>query len=231
MECCQHAEWSVFLSAAGWFVHGNEAVVIDQIELILLACSALSMCKYQMTMNTQRYPIYPLHDLDMRHSYGHPNVTSRGIFSYFFFMITVGMIFSSCSTPTPIADEIVFGAEPDVITARVDGSPMTFEVNRGTKYFGIHTSGVSGENSIILDLGYGSPGKFLWVGERSFMSAESAASLNGAAAIKGLGYLNIILNERACVSGTFEFTTINPVTKDTIRVSDGTFRVHYITTD
>jgi hypothetical protein len=166
-----------------------------------------------------------------RHAHDYSCTAFRRLQQFCCMMLAAGMLFSSCSTPTPIADEIVFGAEPDEITAKVDGASMTFAVGKGTNYFGIHTSGVSGANSIGLHLGGGSPGTMMWTAPHTMMDSDPAASWNGMDAIKGLGYLNIIHNERACVSGTFEFMTIDPETKDTIRITDGTFRVHYVTTD
>lgn len=169
--------------------------------------------------------------MEVCHSHGHPNATFRALLFQCFIILAAGMMVCSCNVPTKIADEIARGT--DEITATVNGTPYTFEVKGGTNYFGIHTSGVSGRNSIGLNLGYGLPGKTTWNGDRYSMNSGPDASWNGAYALRGLGYLNVIQHDAdlEIITGTFEFMTIDPATKDTIRVTDGTFRVHYITTD
>jgi hypothetical protein len=138
---------------------------------------------------------------------------------------------SACSTPTDIADEIAVGPNPDQITLKVNGVPYVFDVQNSSNYFGIHTGASADGNSIWMNLGYGDVGTYAWTGQASFMETRPTAAWNGSYSIPDYGFLRITQKTSEYVAGTFAFTTTNPTTHDTLRVTDGTFHIHFISTD
>ena len=102
----------------------------------------------------------------------------------------------------------------------------------GSNYFGLSVNGQSDSYRVNLFLASGAIGTYKWVGTHYWMENDPYASLNNFNSIKDVGQLTIVENDKlnGFVRGTFDFAVLDSV-KDTIHVSEGSFRIHYQSLD
>jgi hypothetical protein len=133
----------------------------------------------------------------------------------------------SCDKLTNIADEIATG--PSTISVKMNGIVHTYEATGGRDINGVYTSGNSGNDKISIHLYTTQNGLYMWSGSpiTSNGVGTSEAQFNDAVALKNQGELRIIENDLNCVYGTFNFKALNPITKDTIYFTEGSFKIRY----
>jgi hypothetical protein len=149
----------------------------------------------------------------------------------FVLALTILALLNSCNQPgaTNLYDRI---ARLDSLKANINGEFVNFgNIQASSSMMGMRTSGSTTSYAIAFFLGNGGgTGDTLeWYSEYYLDGVGPYALLNNKKNIKGVGKLVFIEHDyqNAYIRGTFEFAAMDS-TLDTVRITDGVFRVHYI---
>ena len=134
-----------------------------------------------------------------------------------------------------LLDESEFPKGTSTLSAQINGSPRSFaniyasDYIDGFKVFASHQG-----DTIRLYMADGKVGQYTWRASTSpTLWLDTVAFYNSFQALPGLGGFTISEHDHNILkaSGTFEFTAIDTLNADTIRVTGGQFIVFYEPTD
>jgi hypothetical protein len=147
-------------------------------------------------------------------------------------LFSITLFSNSCNLLLP-GKEVPLGTS--TMIAKIQGVIDTFSNVNAYKIAGISGGGTSNGYNIELSLGTGEVGEHKW-GSKSVTGenqADSSASLNYLPALLDVGGFTVTNHDEAhrLVEGSFNFSVIDPSTKDTITVRDGQFSFYYVNTE
>ena len=142
------------------------------------------------------------------------------------FLGMIIFISAGCSDNTSPPTNASYGT----LSAKINGQAVNFtDIKAGSEMMGMWIRGSTANYSIAVFPGGGGVDTLKWYSYQYVFQLAPSASLNDYKAIKDVGALAITDHDWKYenIRGAFEFAIVDS-TLDTIRVTEGSFSVHYI---